>query len=125
MGRGLSDRCLDSGLIRLSLVPIEHAFRAHRSGPAASVCAWNNATGFMQKDVPLRAPAPVAPAFRRECDEDHELSKKIYVGNLPFSTTESELRTLFERHGQVTSVNVIMDRETGRPRRRGPPGGGG
>jgi RNA recognition motif-containing protein len=44
------------------------------------------------------------------------LGKKIYVGNLPFSTTESELRTLFERHGSVASVNVIMDRETGRPR---------
>jgi RNA recognition motif-containing protein len=49
-------------------------------------------------------------------DEDRELSKKIYVGNLPFSTTESELRSLFERHGAVASVNVIMDRETGRPR---------
>ncbi len=44
------------------------------------------------------------------------MSKKIYVGNLPFSTTESELRSLFERHGAVASVNVIMDRETGRPR---------
>ena len=44
------------------------------------------------------------------------MSKKIYVGNLPFSTTESELRSLFERHGPVASVNVIMDRETGRPR---------
>jgi len=116
MGGGLSDRFLDSGLIRLSLVPIEYAFRAHRSGPAPSMCAQNNATGFMQADVPLRGTAPVAPAFRRACDEDRELSKKIYVGNLPFSTTESELRSLFERHGQVTSVNVIMDRETGRPR---------
>jgi len=44
------------------------------------------------------------------------LSKKIYVGNLPFSSTESDLRSLFERHGDVASVNVIMDRETGRPR---------
>lgn len=44
------------------------------------------------------------------------LSKKIYVGNLPFSTTDAELRRLFEQHGTVDSVNVIMDRETGRPR---------
>jgi RNA recognition motif-containing protein len=44
------------------------------------------------------------------------LSKKLYVGNLPFSTTEDELRTAFERHGDVDSVNVIMDRETGRAR---------
>ena len=44
------------------------------------------------------------------------MSKKLYVGNLPFSATEDELRTTFERHGRVESVNVIMDRETGRPR---------
>jgi RNA recognition motif-containing protein len=48
--------------------------------------------------------------------EDYELSKKIYIGNLPFSSTEDELRTVFERHGDVESVNVITDRETGRPR---------
>jgi len=44
------------------------------------------------------------------------LGKKLYVGNLPFSTTEAELRQAFEKHGQVESVAVIMDRETGRPR---------
>jgi len=44
------------------------------------------------------------------------LSKKIYIGNLPFSSTEEELRTVFERHGDVASVNVITDRETGRSR---------
>jgi RNA recognition motif-containing protein len=44
------------------------------------------------------------------------LGKKLYVGNIPFNTTESELRALFERHGTVGSVNVITDRETGRPR---------
>ncbi|TFG95377.1 MAG: hypothetical protein E4H11_05145, partial [Myxococcales bacterium] len=41
------------------------------------------------------------------------MSKKLYVGNLPFTTSESELRSVFERHGPVASVNVIMDRETG------------
>jgi len=44
------------------------------------------------------------------------LSKKLYVGNLSFSTTEDELRTVFERHGSVDSVNLITDRETGRSR---------
>jgi len=44
------------------------------------------------------------------------LSKKLYVGNLPFSVTESDLRSLFQSHGAVESVNVIMDRETGRAR---------
>ncbi len=42
--------------------------------------------------------------------------KKLYVGNLSFSTTEDELRTVFENHGSVASVNVITDRETGRAR---------
>lgn len=41
---------------------------------------------------------------------------KIYVGNLSFNTSESELRQLFEAHGAVTSVSLVMDRETGRPR---------
>jgi RNA recognition motif-containing protein len=44
------------------------------------------------------------------------LSKRLYVGNLPFSATDQELRDLFEKHGEVTSVNVITDRETGRSR---------
>ncbi|HVZ35144.1 MAG TPA: RNA-binding protein [Polyangiaceae bacterium] len=41
---------------------------------------------------------------------------KIYVGNLPFSTTESEVRELFSRHGTVESVTLPTDRDTGRPR---------
>jgi cold-inducible RNA-binding protein len=41
---------------------------------------------------------------------------KIYVGNLPFTATEAELRTLFAAHGTVESVALPVDRETGRPR---------
>ena len=44
------------------------------------------------------------------------MSKKLYIGNLPFTSTEADLKTLFGRHGTVESVAVIMDRETGRPR---------
>jgi RNA recognition motif-containing protein len=44
------------------------------------------------------------------------MSKKIYVGNLPFTATENEVRDMFAPHGEVTSVNLITDRETGRPR---------
>lgn len=44
------------------------------------------------------------------------MGKKLYVGNLPFSATEEELRELFAKHGAVESVNVITDRETGRAR---------
>ena len=44
------------------------------------------------------------------------MSKKLYVGNLSFSSTEQDLKELFERHGAVESVAVITDRETGRAR---------
>ena len=44
------------------------------------------------------------------------MGKKLYIGNLPYTITEAELRELFERHGTVASVNVITDRETGRAR---------
>ena len=42
--------------------------------------------------------------------------KKIYVGNLPFSATEEELNGLFAAHGDVESIALITDRDTGRPR---------
>jgi RNA recognition motif-containing protein len=44
------------------------------------------------------------------------MAKRIYVGNLPFSSTEDDLRELFSQYGTVTSVSVITDRETGNPR---------
>jgi RNA recognition motif-containing protein len=44
------------------------------------------------------------------------MSKKIYVGNMPFSSSEDQIRDLFSQHGTVTSVSVITDRDTGRPR---------
>lgn len=44
------------------------------------------------------------------------LVKNIYVGNLPFSSTEDDIRVLFEQHGAVSRVHLVTDRETGRPR---------
>ncbi len=44
------------------------------------------------------------------------MAQKLYVGNLPFSATEDSLRDLFTEHGEVLSLNLITDRETGRPR---------
>lgn len=41
---------------------------------------------------------------------------KIYVGNLPFSATEDDIRKLFTEFGTVESVSLPTDRETGRPR---------
>lgn len=44
------------------------------------------------------------------------MGKKIYIGNLPFSATEQELRDLFSPHGTIENVSVITDRDTGRAR---------
>lgn len=44
------------------------------------------------------------------------MSKRIYVGNLPFSASDDQIRDLFSEHGTVETVNLITDRETGRPR---------
>lgn len=41
---------------------------------------------------------------------------KIYVGNLPFTASEADVRALFAQHGTVESVSLPTDRETGRPR---------
>ena len=41
---------------------------------------------------------------------------KIYVGNLPFTATDEEIRALFAAHGTVESVALPTDRDTGRPR---------
>ncbi len=44
------------------------------------------------------------------------MAQKLYVGNFPFSVTEDDLRNLFSEHGEVHSVTLITDRDTGRPR---------
>ena len=44
------------------------------------------------------------------------MNTKLYVGNLPYETTESDLQTLFEASGQVSTVNIIRDRATGQAR---------
>ena len=44
------------------------------------------------------------------------MTKSLYVGNLPWSATEEEVRSLFATHGNVSSVKLVSDRETGRAR---------
>ena len=44
------------------------------------------------------------------------MPKKLYVGNLSFSSTEDSIRTLFSQHGEVVSVKMPTDQMTGRPR---------
>ena len=44
------------------------------------------------------------------------MNTKLYVGNLPYETTESDLQALFEGTGQVSTINIVRDRATGQPR---------
>ena len=44
------------------------------------------------------------------------MSKKLYVGNLPFDANADELREMFSAYGRVISATLVTDRETGRPR---------
>ena len=44
------------------------------------------------------------------------MSTKLYVGNFPYETSESDLQTLFEASGAVASINIIRDRATGQAR---------
>jgi len=44
------------------------------------------------------------------------MNRKLYVGNIPYDTTEGDLQALFEQAGAVESVQVMRDRETGRAR---------
>ena len=44
------------------------------------------------------------------------MDNKLYVGNLPFSTTEEDLRSMFAQAGNVVSVSLLKDRDTGRSR---------
>jgi len=44
------------------------------------------------------------------------MNTKMYVGNLPYDATDTDLRELFEAHGTVSDVFIVKDRESGRPR---------
>ncbi|HOW50417.1 MAG TPA: RNA-binding protein [bacterium] len=44
------------------------------------------------------------------------MAVQIYVGNLSYSTTEGEIRSAFEKFGEVSSAKIVMDRDSGRPK---------
>lgn len=44
------------------------------------------------------------------------MTKKLYVGNFPYTVTEAQIRELFGQVGEITEVALIMDRDTGRPK---------
>jgi hypothetical protein len=61
---------------------------------------------------------PLEPAIRwvASADAGVFMNTKLYVGNLPYETTESDLQTLFEAAGQVSTVTIVRDRATGQAR---------
>jgi RNA recognition motif-containing protein len=111
-----SERFTASGLTRPFCFPFESAFCASASRPRAGGRERFIATESLLRTVQAGVPRRPRVPLKRERGEDCKLSNKLYVGNLPFTTTEDELRSVFQRHGSVDSVNVITDRETGRPR---------
>lgn len=113
--KGPSDRLTASGH-PACLCPIEPSLQT-RDRPQRPL-SWGSHTC-----CGARAPDGLAQSctHRRASRADarqgnSSLSKKLYVGNLPFSTTDDDLRRLFESHGGVDSARVITDRETGRSR---------
>ncbi len=44
------------------------------------------------------------------------MSKRLYVGNIPFKTTADELKAMFDQHAEVVTVDVVKDRDSGQPR---------
>ena len=65
---------------------------------------------------PPTAPAPAPANPPQPAPSALPAGTKLYVGNLPFSATEEELRELFSEYGAVADVTIITDRETGRSR---------
>jgi RNA recognition motif-containing protein len=63
-----------------------------------------------------RGPTRAAARLVIRAREGKHWDMKIYVGNMPFSMDEGQLRSLFAEFGEVESANIITDRETGRPR---------
>jgi RNA recognition motif-containing protein len=71
-----------------------------------------------QEVRPVASPTQIAPTISIGTPSSGlgDAGVKIYVGNLSFETTESEVNELFSAHGEVNEVALITDRDTGRPR---------
>jgi cold-inducible RNA-binding protein len=57
------------------------------------------------------------PAAHSRCGNTKEIQmKNLFIGNMSFKTTETDLRSLFEPFGEISRVNVVTDRDTGQAR---------
>jgi RNA recognition motif-containing protein len=54
--------------------------------------------------------------LKRNCPAWEGTMKKLYVGNLPFSASEGDLESMFSQYGQLESVSLVRDRDSGQPR---------
>ncbi len=59
-------------------------------------------------------PSGATESEERDAGFEDSVSMKLYVGNLPYNTSEDDLRSLFSTYGAVSSVAIITDRDTGR-----------
>jgi hypothetical protein len=73
---------------------------------------------FRYTYIALKVAGPQGPweflGFPKE--EDKQMGKKIYVGNMSFKAVEEDLRTLFSQFGEIESVKIITDGQAGRPK---------
>jgi cold-inducible RNA-binding protein len=73
---------------------------------------------FLHWDQPLlrffAMSAEMLYPYRISTKEEYLMNKKLYVGNMPYDTTQDQIRTLFAEAGEVSEVTLITDRETGR-----------
>jgi RNA recognition motif-containing protein len=64
----------------------------------------------------MARPTFISGEIVRDKHKETQMGKKLYIGNLPYSVTETALRELFAQAGEVSSVSIITDRDTGQPR---------
>jgi RNA recognition motif-containing protein len=81
--------------------------------PAFRIRSELLASPAFRPSIPLE---PVIRFTRIDGMQESFMSTKLYVGNLPYETSESDLQTLFESSGPVASINIVRDRATGQAR---------
>jgi RNA recognition motif-containing protein len=74
-------------------------------------CAWSVSTNEVSSEF-----SPTSLQDLTLKNEGGKMNKKVYVANLPFQASEPELKTLFSKAGDVMSVKIVTDRQTGQPR---------
>jgi uncharacterized membrane protein YgcG len=106
--------------------PLRQGEGASEFPRATATCgghAWYHVCGFdclssTRIDLPSRVRASLflLRTALKNLHTQEEINMKIFVGNFSFSTTEADLRGLFEPYGNVDSASVVTDRDTGRSR---------